>query len=91
MEREQSCESFDLLLRTLHQVLLHEQAPLSLELGIHDGEVIQAFRTHDEHSRRAIKNALRNVYSTSRLGVFPSSSWNLWPSFCISKSFISYS
>ena len=67
MEREHSCESFDLLLQTLHQVLLHEQSPLSLELGVHNGEVIQAFRTHDAHSRRAIKNALRNVYPTSRL------------------------
>jgi hypothetical protein len=67
MEREHICESFDLLLQTLHQMLLHEQTPLSLELGIHNGEVIQAFRTHDDNSRRAIKNALRNVYPTSRL------------------------
>jgi site-specific DNA-adenine methylase len=62
MEREQSCESFDLLLQTLHQVLLHEETPLSLELGVNNREVIQAVRTHDDHSRRAIKNALRNVY-----------------------------
>lgn len=75
MEREQSCESFDLLLRTLHQVLLLEQSPLSLELGIHDGEVVQAFRTHDEHSRRAIKNALRNVYPTSRLSTLSDDSF----------------
>ena len=67
MEREQSCESFDLLLQTLHQVLLHEETPLSLELGVNNREVIQAVRTHDDHSRRAIKNALRNVYPTSRL------------------------
>jgi hypothetical protein len=75
MEREESCESFDLLLQTLHQVLLHEQTPLSLELGIHNGEVIQAFRTQDEHSRRAIKNALRNVYPTSRLSTLPDDSF----------------
>jgi len=75
MEREQSCESFDLLLQTLHQVLLHEQTPLSLELGIHNGEVIQAFRTSDEHSRRAIKNALRNVYPTSRLSTLQDDSF----------------
>ena len=75
MEREQSCESFDLLLQTLHQVLLHEHTPLSLELGIHNGEVIQAFRTGDKHSRRAIKNALRNVYPTSRLSTLPEDSF----------------
>ncbi len=75
MEREHSCESFDLLLQTLHQVLLHEQSPLSLELGVHNNQVIQAFRTHDDHSRRAIKNALRNVYPTSRLSTLPDDSF----------------
>ena len=75
MEREQSCESFDLLLQTLHQVLLYEQTPLSLELGIYNGEVIQAFRTQHKHSRRAIKNALRNVFPTSRLSTLPDDSF----------------
>jgi hypothetical protein len=33
MDREDSCESFDLLLQSLHQVLLHEETPLFLEQG----------------------------------------------------------
>jgi hypothetical protein len=47
--------------------MLLEGSPLSLELGVVDGEVVQAFRTPNANARRAIKNALRNVYPTSRL------------------------
>ena len=71
IEREHSCESFESVLQTLHQMMLLEQTPLSLELGVTDGKVIQAFRTENPNARRAIKNALRNVFPSSQVSKLP--------------------
>ena len=71
MDREHSCESFDLLLQTMHEVLYQHASPLSLELGVVDGQVIQAFRTTDKNIARSIKNALRNVFPTCKLYRIP--------------------
>ena len=71
MDREHSCESFDLLLQTLHEALYQHASPLSLELGVVDGEVVQAFRTNDQHILRSLKNALRNVFPASKLHTLP--------------------
>ncbi|MEL7499734.1 MAG: type IV secretion system DNA-binding domain-containing protein [Planctomycetota bacterium] len=70
-DREEVCESFDQLLQTFHQTLLLQQSSLSLELGVIDGEVVQAFRTQNEHARRTIKNALRNVFPSCRVSNLP--------------------
>lgn len=70
-EREEICESFDQILQTFHQSLLLQQSPLLLELGVINGEVVQGFRTQNEHARRTIKNALRNVFPSSRVSKLP--------------------
>lgn len=70
-EREEVCESFDQILQTFHQSLLLQQSSLSLELGVFDGEVVQAFRIQNEHVRRTIKNALRNVFPSSQVSNLP--------------------
>jgi hypothetical protein len=71
MDREHSCESFDLLLQTMHEVLYQHASPLSLELGVVDSQVVQAFRTTDKYIARSIKNALRNVFPTCKLYTLP--------------------
>lgn len=70
-DREQTCEAFELLLRTFHQSLLLKQSPLSLEIGVIDGEVVQAFRTHDTHARRAVKTGLKNAFAGCQLSNLP--------------------
>ena len=75
MDREHSCESFDLLLQTLHEVLAQHASPLSLELGVVNGEVVQAFRTTDKNVLRSLKNALRNVFPTCKLYTLPDDSF----------------
>ena len=71
MDREHSCESFALVLKTMHQSLLQSGKSLALELGVVDREVVQAFRTDASVTARALKNALRNVYPTCRLQSLP--------------------
>jgi hypothetical protein len=71
MDREHSCESFELLLQTLHEVLYQHATPLSLELGVVRGEVVQAIRTNDKNVLRSVKNALRNVFPTCKLCTLP--------------------
>ena len=71
MDREHSCESFALLLQTLHETLFQQASPLSMELGIVNGEVVQAFRINNKNIARTLKNALRNVYPTCKLTTLP--------------------
>ncbi|MEM9943339.1 MAG: hypothetical protein AAF939_17375 [Planctomycetota bacterium] len=51
--------------------MLFQLSPLSLELGVVEGQVVQAFRTENQFVARTIKNGLKNTFTDCRLSNLP--------------------